>query len=149
MGFVYFIGPEALFHRDPDDDEVKVKIGFTRNNPHSRLAALQCGSPVWLDLIAYIDGTPELERAYHEAFAELRAHGEWFYLHHKLRDFLGYLYPDNYKDQRYVDRARLTVCLYDTVFARSSSHPSMTDEDYCKTTDPRWLIEWYPEVCEA
>jgi len=148
-GFVYFIGPEAVIYRNPDSDAVRVKIGYTRYNPQTRLGALQCGSPVPLELIAYIDGTQELERAFHGAFAELRSHGEWFYVEHKLRDFLGYLYPERGDSPRYVHRDRLTVALYDTVFARCSSHPSMTDEEYCRTTDPRWLIEYYPEVCEA
>lgn len=148
-GFVYFIGPEALFCRDQWSEAAKVKIGFTRNAPEYRLHTLQCGSPVHLTLLAYIDGPVELERAFHGAFAELRSHGEWFYCHQKLRDFLSYITPDDWKAPRYVNRERLSVALYDTIFAPVSPYPEVTDDEYCNGTDPRWLIEWFPEACEA
>lgn len=148
-GFVYFIGPEALFDRDLWSEAAKVKIGFTRNDPECRLHALQCGSPVHLNLLAYIDGSPELEKAFHGTFSEIRSHGEWFFCHHKLRAFLSDITPDDWKAPRYVTRERLLVALYDTVFAPNSPNPEVSDQDYCSGTDHRWLIEWFPEVCEV
>lgn len=148
-GYVYFIAPEAMFLRDEWEEAARVKIGFTRNSPAQRMHALQCGSPVPLTLLAYIDGPVELEKAFHGAFADMRSHGEWFYCHHKLRDFLLYITEDDWKAPRYVSREKVAVALYDTVFAPSSPHPSITDEEYCKCTDHRWLIEWFPEACEA
>ena len=148
-GFVYFIGPEALFRRSPYNDEVKVKIGFTHNCPLQRLKTLQCGSPVTLDLIAYIDGSQDLERAFHDTFAQMRSHGEWFFVEHKLRDFLAYLYPNDWRQPRYADRAKVAVALYDTVFASRSPYPSVSDEIYLRCTDPSHLEGWFPEVCQA
>lgn len=146
-GFVYFIAPEAVFRRDEEDLRV-VKIGYTKFHPQSRLNGLQTGSPICLELLAFIDGNTALERAFHDAFAELRWQGEWFLLERKLHDFLGYfdgLPPNN----RYVSRETLGVSLYDNVFAQTSPHPKWTDEEYCSSAEPRFLAKWFPEVCEA
>ena len=85
-GFVYFIAPEALLCRQQDDELRYVKIGYTGNKPEARLAALQTGCPAPLTLIAYIDGSPELERDFHNTFADLRMTGEWFCVAHKLEN---------------------------------------------------------------
>lgn len=146
-GYVYFIAPEAVFVRKEEDLQV-VKIGYTRFHPNARMNDLQIGSPVHLELIAYIDGNIALERAFHNTFAELRWQGEWFLLERKLFDFLGY-FADLPPRDRYVPKERLLVSLYDNVFARASSHPRWTDEEYLASAEPRWLIEWFPEAVEA
>lgn len=145
-GFVYFIAPEAALLRREEELQ-KVKIGHTRFNPVSRMSDLQCGSPVCLELLAYTDGPVQLKRAFHATFAEMRYQGEWFYLHGKLRDFLGY-FDGLPPKERYVTRERLIVSLYDNVFAECAPHPSITDAEYLATADPRHLEQWFPEVFE-
>lgn len=139
-GFVYFIGPEALYHRS---DIQFVKIGFTKNNPDARLRSLQCGSPVVLNVHAYFEGSEALERAFHEAFAELRSHGEWFFLERKLFDFLHYFYDP---PRSYVTQERLQASIYDNIFARCSSHPSMTDEEYLGSCEPGPIRRHFPKL---
>lgn len=146
-GFVYFIAPEAVFIRSEEGLRV-VKIGYTRNHPKARMFQLQTGSPVGLELLAYIDGTIDLERAFHDAFAELRWQGEWFLLERKLYDFLHY-FSDLPPNSRYVNRSTLGVSIYDNILATSSSHPTCSDEDYLNSCDPKPLLRFFPEVCEA
>jgi hypothetical protein len=146
-GFVYFVTPEAVFHRSEEDLHV-VKIGYTRFHPRVRMRELQCGSPVTLELLAYIDGSIPLERAFHDTFAELRWQGEWFLLDRKLRDFLGYFNGLPPSD-RYVPREQLLVSLYDNVFAPTSSHPQWTDEEYQASAEDGFLRVWFPEAMDA
>lgn len=54
-----------------------VKIGSTRDLP-SRLAALQCGSPLELRLRCVVPGGTKAEHFIHKELAHLRHHGEWF-----------------------------------------------------------------------
>jgi hypothetical protein len=147
QGYVYFITPEAVYHRR-DDDLQKVKIGYTRFHPGARLNDLQCGSPVTLELLAFVQGGVDLERAFHEAFAELRFQGEWFYLHGKLFDFLGYFEGLPPKD-RYVDRERLLVALYDNVLSDCVPHPSVPEADWLASADVKPLLRFFPELLEA
>lgn len=144
-GFVYFITPEAVFSRE--ESLRVVKIGFTRSSPIARMRDLQCGSPVTLELFAYIEGSIELERAFHEAFAPLRAQGEWFYIDHKLEDFL-YYFADYHKREidRLIPHDDVVSSVFDNVFAKCAPHPSITDEDYLASAEPRWLAGWYPEA---
>lgn len=65
--FVYFV----------DSDRGPIKIGAAAN-PRNRLSGLQVGSPHPLRLIAYCQGTVELERFLHAEFAADRLDGEWF-----------------------------------------------------------------------
>ncbi|OYW50764.1 MAG: hypothetical protein B7Y36_18670 [Novosphingobium sp. 28-62-57] len=65
--WVYFIGA----NKGP------IKIGTTVNLP-ARLKKLQTGSAMRLRVLACIEGTAELEAAYHARFADLRVNGEWF-----------------------------------------------------------------------
>lgn len=67
---VYFIGSEAG----------PIKIGYSLR-PETRLRDLRLGSPVALDIMAAVEGSPSMERAYHALFAEHRLHGEWFAPH--------------------------------------------------------------------
>lgn len=65
---IYFIG----------GDEGPVKIGYSCN-PKARLRQMQTGSPQVLRILAIDeDGSPEVERWYHERFAAYRQKGEWF-----------------------------------------------------------------------
>lgn len=87
QGLVYFI---TAIH----GKEVRVKIGFTRGDPIARLRNLQCGSPLPLGIYTAFDGDEDMERRFHETFAPLRLHGEWFDMKGKLRDFMVVLMED-------------------------------------------------------
>lgn len=50
----------------------------------SRLRSLQSSSPTALRLLLQLPGGERLERFLHEAFAEVRLHGEWFSPHESL-----------------------------------------------------------------
>jgi hypothetical protein len=65
--FVYFIAGSVG----------AVKIGSARD-VGKRLADLQCGSPIPLEVLATSEGGEKLEREYHRRFATHRLHGEWF-----------------------------------------------------------------------
>ena len=62
-------------------DGGRIKIG-TSSDLLSRLSSLQASSPIDLRLLGLLENdqraTPPTERALHERFADLRAHGEWF-----------------------------------------------------------------------
>lgn len=66
---VYFIGCDQA-----------IKIGVAKD-VQRRFAAIQMCSPLPLRLLATVDGTRALERAYHTRFADHRLHGEWFAPH--------------------------------------------------------------------
>jgi hypothetical protein len=74
---VYFIEAEGLD---------MVKIGFA-NDARARLRDLQCASPVRLILkgVYRTDDAAALEAGYHERYAHLRQHGEWFRYDDDLR----------------------------------------------------------------
>jgi hypothetical protein len=141
MSFVYFVAPEAVFHRD---DSQVVKIGYTRNHPRARLRNLQCGSPIQLSLLGYTDGPPDLERAFHRTFAACGSHGEWFHLYGKLFDFIGYL-GDNDRREKYTPRALIAVSVFDNILASSSPHPSMSDAEYLAAANPEPLRPYFPD----
>jgi hypothetical protein len=147
-GFVYFIAPEALFLRD--EDTQLVKIGYTRHSPESRLASLQCGSPLHLKVYIYTEGSQELERAFHEAFAPCRSHGEWFYLAYKLHDFMSYFPEPNGRDvTAYVPREEISVSLHDNVWSDSVPHPSVPERQWQESASFEPLCRFYPEVLES
>lgn len=59
------------------DDYFKIGIA---NDPKSRLAQLQTGNPIKLQLVscyAFEDATP-VEKALHQKYSEFRVNGEWF-----------------------------------------------------------------------
>lgn len=144
-GFVYFVAPEALFHRDEYD--ALVKIGFTRGNPHARLAALQTGSPVHLKLWAYADGSPELEKAFHNTFAGLRSHGEWFWAHFKFRDFLGYLGHEPNTGNR-ITKEQLEVAVFDNIFSSHPPYPDTPESEWLASAEPQYLRPFFPHLWE-
>lgn len=141
-GFVYFVAPEALLHRS---DDAVVKIGYTANHPLGRLRNLQCGSPLPLVLWAYIRGSTALERAFHEAFASLRSHGEWFYAQSKLHDFLAYL-GDEPNIGNLISDEQLEVALFDVLFCDHPSHPSIAEDEWVRSCDTSALRSFFPEV---
>lgn len=73
--FVYFIVAQSG----------PIKIG-TAKNPKERLQTLATGHPEHLTLIAMIEGDKELEKSYHERFAQYRIRGEWFEGHRSIWD---------------------------------------------------------------
>jgi hypothetical protein len=64
-----------------------IKIGFTQSL-RARLKSLQKGSPIPLKVLCSIKGGKLREAAFHETFAHLRAHGEWFKATKELRDYI-------------------------------------------------------------
>lgn len=59
-------------------DGVGIKIGHTNGRPADRLASLQTGSRVELQLLAVMAGDRSLERDLHDELADHRIRGEWF-----------------------------------------------------------------------
>lgn len=140
-GFVYFIGPEALLHRQ----DTVVKIGYTTGNPRSRLAALQTGSPELLVLWAYTPGGPDLERAFHETFADMRSHGEWFFVQHKLWHFLGYLGSEP-NIGNLISPDQLEVAIFDNIFCDVPPGPEVPEEDWVGSVKPERLAGHFPDL---
>ncbi len=52
-----------------------IKIGSS-DDPHKRIAQLQCGNPEQLRMVAILEG--DVERLYHDLLHEHRIAGEWF-----------------------------------------------------------------------
>lgn len=148
-GYVYFIAPEAWFLRQRDADEVRVKIGYTKHDPKLRLDALQSGSPVSLQVIAYIDGSVALERDFHNAFANLGSHGEWFFIKGKLRELLYSLEDGPRINSKHFQRNEFTDILYDTVFCDSLPNGDACQEEYLCSADVSYLSPWFPEAVRA
>lgn len=80
-GIVYFIATQS-------GGSIICKIGFTGGNVWERIRQIQACSPLELDLFGYFGGTLRLERRFHETFAPVRLHGEWFHADGKLYDFI-------------------------------------------------------------
>lgn len=66
---IYLIGPE---------ESPVVKIGYTTNDPTSRIGQLQTGNPERLVLRWAGEGDEALERHLHAVFTDYRVRGEWF-----------------------------------------------------------------------
>lgn len=77
-GWVYFVmsGENGL-----------IKIGWTADL-RKRVLELRSQNAGALHVLGAIVGSNVLERQYHEEFAPLRHHGEWFWPHWALLDFL-------------------------------------------------------------
>jgi hypothetical protein len=65
------------------DPAANVKFGFS-SDPVSRLADMQVGCPVLLELLAACDGTFHVEQAIHGFLADSWHHGEWFSRNEKV-----------------------------------------------------------------
>lgn len=74
--FIYFLQSTA--------SPYLVKIGQS-SRLAKRTEALICGSPVPLTMIYFLGGNSSAEELLHFAFADQRAHGEWFYPHSNLK----------------------------------------------------------------
>ncbi len=78
---IYFIQAEGVGH---------IKIGFTDGiGAEGRLAELQVGSPVRLNLLGTLPGDKSTEMDLHRRFSFAHLHGEWFKSCPELLDFLG------------------------------------------------------------
>ena len=55
----------------------RVKIGFS-SDPYLRLQQIRTCSPFPVRLLAVIEGSVDLERAFHSQYDHKRIHGEWF-----------------------------------------------------------------------
>lgn len=74
LGTVYFLEADLV-------KRVALKVGWTaKQDAISRIRDLQVGCPVQLKLIATVPGYRDDERWYHQHFAPVRIHGEWFEL---------------------------------------------------------------------
>jgi len=143
-GFVYFIGPEALVYRPFLEEGACVKIGYTRQRPLQRLAALQTGSPLHLVLWAYIKGSSEVERALHKAFAPLRSHGEWFYVTQRLWGLLSHL-GEEPNIGNFVNSADFTDALHANL-CNGSPHPKFTEQEWASSADIEPLLGFFPSL---
>ena len=143
-GYVYFIAPEALLNRPHYDETKVVKIGFTRSHPLTRLKALQTGCPLPLKVWAYIEGTERLERAFHEAFAEMAVIGEWFWAEEKLEYLMSY-FGEEPNVGNLIPHDRLAGAMFDVVFHRSSPHPSVDMNVWMNSANPEPLIPFFPD----
>lgn len=65
---IYFIRAGRLY----------VKIGYCLAFPHGRMAQLQTGNPLELELIGLVEGSRKDEAEWHRRFRHLRVRGEWF-----------------------------------------------------------------------
>lgn len=79
VGRVYFIDGGDL-----------IKIGFTKSM-RRRTRDIQKHSPVKLKVLCAVVGGKLREAAFHETFAHLRAHGEWFHATPELREYIAVL----------------------------------------------------------
>lgn len=74
---VYFLGAGPF-----------VKIGQARMSPQRRIKQLQTGCPYPIELLAWLPGGRERERALHRRFSQWRAQSEWF---HATEEILAYV----------------------------------------------------------
>lgn len=144
-GFVYFIAPEAILHRDESDSCRVVKIGYTKGHPRQRLSALQTGSPAPLVLWAFTPGPESLERAFHEAFAELRSHGEWFFAYDKLRHLLSLLGEEPHIG-RLIKTEQMSVAIRDALLCDEPEYETDNHRLWDISANPSPLRCYYPEA---
>ena len=84
--------PESYVYFIADEGFTAVKIGRAKA-PRARLAELQIGSPVRLNLMATFAGGRNEESMLHECFADWRTEGEWFSLAPELVCLIALLAP--------------------------------------------------------
>ena len=127
QGFVYFIAPEP---------ETYVKIGWCLNDPMRRLSELQTGCPEPLTLLACFPGALEEEKRLHRTFAELKFRGEWFYLDHKLADFVWYLNEDYPRGNPYSTRQQFEAATWDVLISGYDFPHRENLEQYKRSAEP-------------
>jgi T5orf172 domain len=64
-----------------------IKIGQSME-PHERLRTITTSSPMNCELLFYLRGSQQMERALHREFAACHYRGEWFFLCGKLKQFV-------------------------------------------------------------
>ncbi len=85
----------------------QIKIGFTRGTA-TRLAALQCGSPVILKILGAFEAESEsIERRLHRHFRHLHLHGEWFRGEHDLLAAIEMMLKDSSRRAKFLKSIRL------------------------------------------
>lgn len=144
-GFVYFIAPEALLHRDERDSCRVVKIGYTKGHPRQRLNALQTGSPAPLVLWAFTPGPEALEKAFHEAFAGLRSHGEWFFAYSKLRHLLSLL-GEEPNIGHLIQPEQMGIAIRDALLCDEPEFEPENRHLWDISAEPSPLRRYYPEA---
>ena len=92
-----------------------VKIGSSKD-PHYRFRTIQAMSPEMLEMriVSPVDGR-ELEKSFHERFAHLRHHGEWF---RQEQELTVALYGEEFKhhDEEVI---RLTVRILNEILGEN------------------------------
>lgn len=92
-----------------------IKIGYSAN-VLDRLKSLQCASPLKLQIIGLMKGSPLEERTLHNKFVEARLHGEWFDNSNELEGFISKLpkfdISSDYITDEQFPKADEDVCLY-------------------------------------
>jgi hypothetical protein len=76
---IYLIKPIGL--------DGPVKVGITTNVP-KRLLALNCMSPLPLEVLLAFEGNAKLERCLHAYFDDSHSHGEWFNWSERMKEFV-------------------------------------------------------------
>lgn len=66
----------------------RIKIGFTTRFIHSRMGALQIGSPDKLVFLGAHPGDERTEYELHNRFREVYSHGEWFNESQELAQYI-------------------------------------------------------------
>jgi hypothetical protein len=56
----------------------RIKVGYTSQNPYSRMRDHQIGSPDHLELLGVINAPPWFEHEMHSVLKPYHSHGEWF-----------------------------------------------------------------------
>jgi hypothetical protein len=134
-GLVYFIATT--------EGPTRCKIGYTTGNPQARLRNLQCGSPVPLGIYCALEGNMETEKRFHETFAPLRVHGEWFDVKGKLLDFLLCLLDDA-ETRKSADWVRVLEAVELVILADGPIRETDDKEEYMASanTGPwEWMRE--------
>ena len=75
-GYVYFVRCQHY-----------VKVGYAKD-VERRIAELQIGNPYKLEVVATVQGTPSLERAFHKALRRKYVRGEWFELDSEVQHLI-------------------------------------------------------------
>jgi hypothetical protein len=140
-GLVYFVVTSQ------EDGPLRCKIGYTKGEPQKRLQALQCGSPAKLSIYCAFAGNKATEKRFHDTFAPLRLHGEWFEVKGKLQDFMIALLDDA-MTRRPADWTNVLIAVEVVILADEPIRDTDDKDEYLASanTEP-W--EWMREALAA
>lgn len=110
------------------------KIGFTGGDVWERLRQIQGCSPLELDIFGYVAGSLALERRFHETFAPVRLHGEWFHAEGKLYDFVWTLAGYGAAN-RPTTVEEMLMAVSDVILAEGPPHPSIDADRYAESAN--------------